>query len=82
MSQVKDLIAYLKRSHKPTDTIAYDLWTVEDVKQVYEESGHKGKLTDEQAKDVLNKVEHYFDANIGINWENLRFHLDDVLENK
>ena len=79
MSQVKDLIEHLQKDFKPDDFVAYSLWNIDDVEEIYKESGSKKKLTEEQKIDVLEKTQHYFDAGIGINWDVIRFHLDDVL---
>ena len=43
------------------------VWSAEDVKQECE------WLTDEQALDVLQAIEHRHDACIGINWEVIHY---------
>mgnify|MGYP001200117413 FL=1 len=43
------------------------VWSAEDVKQ------ECGWLTDDQACDVLNAIEHRHDACIGINWEVIHY---------
>ena len=47
-------------------------WHIDDVKEV------RPELTDEQARDVLGRVEKCHDANIGINWDVLRAVADDL----
>jgi hypothetical protein len=49
-----------------------NFWSIDDVKEVADD------LTDEQCREVLRRVEHNHDANIGINWEVLEFHADCV----
>ena len=43
------------------------VWSAEDVKQ------ECSWLTDDQACDVLNAIEHRHDACIGINWEVIHY---------
>jgi hypothetical protein len=37
-------------------------------------------LTDDQVREVLRRAKHYHDATIGISWDVLAFHADDVRE--
>ena len=53
------------------DTITIS-WHIDDVKAV------RPELTDEQARDVLGRVNKCHDANIGINWDVLRAVADDL----
>ena len=46
---------------------------VSDVQEVRQD------LSDEQARDVLRFMEHYHDANIGINWDFIESCIDDVV---
>ena len=48
-------------------------WHVSDVQEIRQD------LTDEQARDVLRFMEHYHDANIGINWDYIEACIDDVV---
>jgi hypothetical protein len=43
------------------------IWSITDVKEV------RPDLTDEQAMDVLLRVESKHDANIGVNWDTLAY---------
>ena len=38
------------------------------------------ELTEEQADVILDNVLHYHDANVGINWDVLDFHIDNYIE--
>jgi hypothetical protein len=38
-------------------------------------------LTNEQAIEIGENVSHFHDCNIGINWENIDFHTDELLNN-
>ena len=48
------------------------IWSPEDVLHV------RPELTTAQARQVLAAVERYHDANIGVNWDNLKFHADTL----
>lgn len=76
---VKELIKHLE-SYNPDDVIAYDLWSVDDV---LHESNHDyhdyPEVTRAQAEEVLGRMERYKDASIGMNWDVLNYHLDEVM---
>jgi hypothetical protein len=46
-----------------TDNAIYVEWHISDVKD-----NHEG-LTDDQCREVLQRVKYNHDANIGINWD-------------
>ena len=48
-------------------------WHIDDV---HGES--KYTLTDDQCREVLRRVKHRHDCNVGINWEVLSYHIADV----
>ena len=48
------------------------LWHIDDVKEV------RPDLTDDQCKDVLQECRRRHDAGIGITWDVLRYHADDL----
>jgi hypothetical protein len=47
-------------------------WHIDDVKEV------RPHLTDAQAREVLEQAKHRHDADIGINWDVLAIHADDL----
>ena len=47
-------------------------WCVDDVQSVRED------LNDEQAFEVLIRVDHYFDAEYGICWDTLKINADEL----
>ena len=49
-----------------------NLWHIDDVKEV------RSDLTRKQCLEVLRECERQHDANIGINWDVLRFHAEDL----
>jgi len=51
-------------------------WHIDDVK------GLNKKLTKQECRDVLNMVDRGHDANIGINWDVIRYYIDEVIEER
>lgn len=64
----------IKRLTSP-DWIA-SWWHIDDVK------GLNKKLTKRECRDVLDIVNHKHDANIGINWDVIRYYIDQIIEEK
>jgi len=56
---------------EPITTIAVK-WGIEDIQSI------RPDLTDEQASTVLQAADRYHNAEIGINWDVLRTHADDL----
>jgi len=52
-------------------------WSVEDV--LVRARERDINLNDQQCLEILARVEHYKDASIGINWDNIDSHTDDYL---
>lgn len=52
------------------------VWSVEDVQEI------RPDLNDEQAYRVLQKVEEYHDADIGVNWDTLSCWADELFPEK
>ena len=48
------------------------IWSIEDVQQ------ERPDLNDDQAWEVLQRVEHCHDCNYGITWEQLSMAADDL----
>jgi hypothetical protein len=64
-----------KRSKPPADTIEIS-WHIDDVKEV------RPGLTNAQARKVLEQAKRRHDATIGINWDVLAIHADDLFPRK
>jgi hypothetical protein len=60
-----------KRTQPPADTIEIS-WHIDDVKAV------RPHLTDAQAREVLEHAKDKHDADIGISWDVLGIHADDL----
>jgi len=56
------------------DTIT-DGWGIEDVKQQATEEGYE--ISDDDARSVLNAIDHHYDANIGINWDVISYWINN-----
>jgi hypothetical protein len=48
------------------------LWHIDDVKEL------RPDLSDEQCREVLEHCDKYHDATIGINWDVISFHAQDL----
>ncbi|MDH6258426.1 hypothetical protein [Bradyrhizobium sp. BR13661] len=60
-----------KRAKPSADTIEIS-WHIDDVKEV------RPGLTDAQARQVLEQAKRRHDATIGINWDVLAAHADNL----
>jgi hypothetical protein len=60
-----------KPTKPPADTIEIS-WHIDDVKEL------RPDLSDAQARVVLEHARDQHDASIGINWDVLTFHADDL----
>lgn len=85
----EDVLTKLNRSIDLMDAIARgdtiaSLWSIEDVQSLRtDDDGEvlapdQGGVSDETAREVLRLADHNHDATIGINWDVLECHLDDV----
>lgn len=73
MAQLADQqVAHTKKMEKSINIV----WSVEDI---FERARQENiKITEKQALEILENVENNHDANIGINWEVLDFHIEDI----
>lgn len=76
---VKKLIKHLE-TYNPEDVIAYDLWQVDDVRHEGNHHAEYPEVTQEQAEEVLRRMSQHKDCTVGLNWEVLNHHLDQVME--
>jgi hypothetical protein len=89
MSQANwDHIERYKQSIIQGDTIA-DIWGTDDVREMFGQLMDTdnppkyllGKeLTDDDARSILCMVSEYFDAEIGINWDQIEAQIDSHFE--
>lgn len=74
--KIRDLIKHLE-TYELDDEIAYDLWSVDDV---LFSTHNYGTVTQEQAEEVLRRMDDNKDCNVGLNWDVLNYHLSNVME--
>ena len=68
-----------KAIKQPEESIFIE-WCIEDIYAAIEDYGLPYKPTREEAMDVLRTAKDNHDATIGVNWDVLRFHIEDCLE--
>ena len=72
----EDALKYLQEL--PADSpCVVEIWSVDDIQMQAEQMDIE--LTDEQAQHVLDAVDHRFDACMGINWDVIACHIDEVV---
>jgi hypothetical protein len=54
-------------------------WSTEDV--LWQAEQLDLELTEDQADDILESLENRHDASVGINWDVISFHIENLLEN-
>lgn len=64
-------------AHDPDEEIINIYWTAEDI--IGAADSMCEELTEEEVLDVINRIEHYHDANYGINWEIIMYRIGDVV---
>lgn len=75
MPTVKEFLARFKQIYQnPDEHIAVAIWCVEDVKARAKERGKK--ISDKQAEEIVDDLEHNHDASIGISWDTIDCLLD------
>jgi hypothetical protein len=62
----------MSRRKKPAANTIEISWHIDDVRAV------RPNLTEAQAREVLAYAKHRHDADIGINWDILAIHADDL----
>ena len=71
--KVKDFITHLQQYYPPEEKILCIVWQVDDVLYRADELGIE--ITEEEAEEILNVMNHHHDACIGINWDVIDCHL-------
>lgn len=54
-------------------------WHVDDVLSCDDDDSD---LTREECIEVLRLTDHHFDAELGINWDNIQFHIEQVKDER
>lgn len=73
---VSKVIEQMQTYYKPTDHIAVAVWSIPDIRRVAAEL--KKTCTKEQANEILDRIDHKQDAEIGINWDVIKEYVYDL----
>jgi Co/Zn/Cd efflux system component len=76
MPSIKEAIEHLQ-SHNLDDIVAYSIWQVEDVQRQAKEDAVV--ISEEEAKEVLERIHRHMDAAVGISWTTISCYLDDMV---
>ena len=74
--RMEEFIKELQERYEPETEIVAVFWQKEDVIWRAEDRGLS--LSDEKAGQIVEALESNHDACIGINWDVIDFHLDDL----
>lgn len=66
---------------KDKNTVSFD-WCVTDVKQQLKDRNIKIKFSIEDCREVLDRCLRRHDASLGMSWDIMDCHIDDVLDEK
>lgn len=59
--------------------IIRDDWHIEDIRSMLED---EQELTDDECIDIMEIIADNFDANIGINWEVIGYHVQNYVDDR
>lgn len=59
-------------------TIIADPWSIEDIESMAQRIDIN--ITEAQCEVVMHRIVDNFDANIGINWDVIEYHIRDVIK--
>tara|TARA_R100001086_G_C11773319_1_gene241506 strand:- start:532 stop:753 length:222 start_codon:yes stop_codon:yes gene_type:complete len=57
-------------------------WCTDDVKQQLKDRGMNEKLNLKECREVLGRCLNKHDATIGMSWDVMDFHIDEVLDER
>jgi len=77
MPTVKEVIEHRLNGYKPNEHIAVAIWGEEDVIGRAEERGIT--ITQKEAQEILDSVDHKQDCSIGISWDVLDVYIDELV---
>ena len=87
MPKISELIDNLQKNYKPDDTIAYSLWSKDDVNSCIEEKNEWEvdedekirPLSDEEIEWVLEAFHGNQDSEYGLTWVGLGCYVDEII---
>lgn len=74
--KILELIEHLQKTYLPDDECACPLWLEADVEAIAEELGVK--LTRDEIRGVLDRLDKQHDAEVGISWQTIRCFVEDL----
>lgn len=74
--RIEDLITELQKRYQPETEVVAVFWHKEDI--VWRAEDRAIVVSDEEAGQIIEALEANHDASIGINWEVIDFHLDNL----
>ena len=77
MPTIEGAAKHLMSLGEPTDIVAMAIWTEGDVLGKAQE--REIVLTEEQAQEILETIDHKQDASIGISWDTIDAYLNDYV---
>jgi hypothetical protein len=77
MPTIEGAAKHLMSLGEPTDIVAMAIWTEDDVLGKAKE--RRIALTEEQAQEILETIDHKQDASIGISWDTIDAYLNDYV---
>jgi len=80
VTQVKTIIQDLTENHNPNEHLMISSWTVGDIQGQADDIGVE--LSDDEAIEVMEYIERYFDACVGINWDVISNAITELFLNK
>ena len=78
--KIREFIKRLEEDYNLEDEMVAVIWLKDDVS--YRATDQGKEITDEQVSQVIHAMERNHDACIGINWDVIDFHIDDVLKDE
>ena len=80
MPTIKEVIKSLKGWKNQDAHIATSIWHVDDVITRAEE--REQEIMHKEAEEIIQKMDHYHDATIGINWDVIDHYLFELAYQK
>lgn len=77
MATRKEVADRILRGGSPNEQIACSFWTVDDI---FTQAGEMHvKVTEQEAKEIIQRIDEGKNATTGINWEVIEYHIRNFL---
>lgn len=76
MSTVREVIEHLQKYYDEEEHIAVAIWSVDDV--LCRAKERKIKISEEQAQEIIDRIDRQQTATLGITWDTIDCYLDDL----